>query len=58
MVVLSKQDYINEVDCPLNDTTYYQQLTMDPILQHASEVKKLMSSMFIQVLINKKIQDF
>ena len=58
MVVLSKNDYINEADRQLNDTTYYEQLTADPTSQHTSEDKKFGSSMFVRGLITKKLKTF
>ena len=54
MVVLSKEVYIKEVDCQLNDQMYYQQLTADLTTQHAVEIKKFRSSMATRGLIGKK----
>ena len=54
VVVLSRQDYIHEANRPLNNTTYYQQLTAEPTPQHTSEVTNFMSSVFTRGLINKK----
>ena len=41
VVMLSRQDYINQTDRQLNGMTYYQQLTPDPTSQHTSEVTNL-----------------
>ena len=58
VVILRKQHFINKTPRQLNDTTSYHQLSADPILRHISEVKELVSSMFVPGLVNKKPSKF
>ena len=58
VVVLSKEEYIKEAECQLNDQTYYQKLTTNLTTQYAAENKTFVGSMATHGLIDKKTKEF
>ena len=58
VVVLSKEDYINEAERQLNDHAHYTKLNADPTLRFAVEIKSFIHSMFTNGQIDKNTRDF
>ena len=58
VVVLSKEDYIEEADRQLNNHSYYQKLGADPDFRYASEIKSFINSMFARGQIEKKNKNY
>ena len=58
VVVLSKDDYINEANRQLNESVYHRKLPVDPTSQYTMEVKQCVDSMYRRGLIDRKAKNF
>ena len=58
VVVLSKEDYINEAERQLGNHTHYNLLNADPTPIHTAEIKSVVHSMFTNGQIDKHTKDF
>ena len=57
VVILSKEDYLREAECQLNNTNY-QQVERDATEAHAAEIKELVKDMFRRSLLDKHKKDY
>ena len=53
VVVLSKEDYINEAERQLSNTMFYCKLDKDTTATHAKEVKAVVQSTFTRGLLDR-----
>ena len=58
VVMLSKEDYIQEAMRQLNNISHYRKLPSDPMMKHATEMKEVIDSLFMRGLIDRHSKEF